>query len=217
MFQRFSLCLLGVTFVACGTGTAASDLTGAADASVSEPEMCDELDDDADGQVDEDCTCTSGSEQACWPGEASERGQGMCADGTQSCDGAGAWGACEGATLATPEIQALCTNGLDDDCDSLVDCDDEDCEVFTACCATLCVEGTQRVCNSGGKWGMQACGADQRWSACALASPPTGCGNFPTFASYDQTCCVSNGHCCEHANNHQSVGACPPEENTCGD
>lgn len=74
-------------------------------------EDCNGLDDDCDGQVDEECLCTSGDTQAC----GTDLGE--CEPGSQACDSTGSWGPCEGAIGPVPE---LC-NGLDDDCDDVLD------------------------------------------------------------------------------------------------
>ncbi|MBU0552586.1 hypothetical protein KJ940_14020, partial [Myxococcota bacterium] len=73
-------------------------------------EVCNNLDDDCDGRIDDDLT------RPCYNGPAGTRGVGRCEDGAQSCV-AGAWWACAGAVLPTAEI----CNGVDDDCDGQTD------------------------------------------------------------------------------------------------
>ena len=80
-----------------------------------------------DGGSDQGSQCTPGETQGCWPGEESTQGVGACKDGTQSCSGSGefgTWGECKGAVTPTTE---QCGNGVDDDCDGKVDCQDPDC------------------------------------------------------------------------------------------
>jgi hypothetical protein len=80
-------------------------------------------DDDCDGEVDEEwhvypngttypgCGCLPGSSAAC----GSNVGQ--CREGRKSCTSGGAWGACTGGTGPAAEV----CNGLDDDCDGIID------------------------------------------------------------------------------------------------
>jgi len=80
-----------------------------------------------DGKSDEVSQCTPGETQGCWPGQESTQGVGACKDGTQSCSDSGefgTWGECKGAVTPTTE---QCGNGVDDDCDGKVDCQDPDC------------------------------------------------------------------------------------------
>jgi hypothetical protein len=74
-------------------------------------EICDDLDNDCDGQTDEDLLgCCAG------PSEQCSSDDGACEVGTRDCAVDGTWGTCDG-TLPTVE---LC-NGLDDDCDGATD------------------------------------------------------------------------------------------------
>jgi len=124
-------------------------------------------DDDANGIVDEGCTCTPGTTQACWSGPAERRNKGACKDGMQACTQYGefySWGQCVGEVLPSPEVpgnavdedcdgdsggpcQPLlayedCWSGLDDDCNGLADCADP-------ACASVCNCGTTEICGDG--------------------------------------------------------------------
>lgn len=122
---------------ACEAGIEACVVTGTGsmwgpceDAIEPAMEGCDGFfDDDCDGLVDEGCSCVSGSSRECYGGSASTRGVGLCRDGVQACSGTG-WEACMGETRPRTEV---CSGGLDEDCDGLTDCEDDDCA--TACCS----------------------------------------------------------------------------------
>ncbi len=93
----------------------------AADVTLARVETCDNgIDDDLDGVVDDGCLCRAGATQRCYEGPERTGGVGVCARGTSTCEAVPsgtAWGACVGAQLPAPEQR----NGLDDDCDGLVD------------------------------------------------------------------------------------------------
>ncbi len=115
-----------------GASTVCNDETG------DTAEVCNGVDDNCDGTIDEGCSCTTGATQPCGTSV------GACTMGTQTC-AAGAWGACVGGTAPSAE---LC-NMIDDDCDGMTD------EPFTlggACDgpdADLCAEGMV-VCSATG-------------------------------------------------------------------
>ena len=84
-------------------------------------EQCgNQIDDDGDAQVDEDCACTAGAQQSCYLGPKQRAGIGVCLAGVQACEDHfefPSWGSCEGAVGPGVELP----NGIDDDCDGVVD------------------------------------------------------------------------------------------------
>ena len=165
---RLALALAAAPLFLCGAGCDAGSLGGEIDplgrprsvvgadggagsrppsppVTTGDADICNQLDDDGDGQVDEDCGCTIGQSQPCWPFDATLRGTGSCQDGTQACEPNGEfsrWGRCEDAVLCDgtemcePEnpyqaasLLPRCKDGADNDCDGLVDCSDPDCVV----------------------------------------------------------------------------------------
>jgi hypothetical protein len=118
-------------------------------------EVCgDGLDNNGDGNVDERCTCTIGTTQKCFAGDAAKAGNGVCKFGTQSCVKAAGtnefqgskWDVCKGS--GTPSVEAC--DGVDNDCNGTVD-DNCDCKNGdTQDCSTACGSGKQSC--TGGKW-----------------------------------------------------------------
>lgn len=82
--------------------------------------LCNDLDDDCDGTVDEGCPCTPGSVKPCFAGPPLRRNVGVCRDGLQTCEGragAGRWGVCVGGMV--PQLEVCDT--IDNDCDGCRD------------------------------------------------------------------------------------------------
>ncbi len=84
-------------------------------------EICrDGLDNNCNGQVDENCTCTPGEVQSCFAAYPGYDGIGTCQRGHQTCffeTDYGYWGPCEGSILPTPEVCDL----ADNNCNSCID------------------------------------------------------------------------------------------------
>ncbi|MBW2974894.1 hypothetical protein KY366_04215 [Candidatus Woesearchaeota archaeon] len=113
-----------------------------ADVNPGKEEICNNIDDDCDGDIDEDLT----RQTSC--------GMGACAGNTgyETCT-AGSWGedTCDPYSGAGEEV---CEGSIDEDCDGLIDEDctctageERDCFLQEGVC-----EGLQQTCNALGKW-----------------------------------------------------------------
>ena len=159
----------GASTGVCSDGTVGEDgmCNPPASYQATEAACGDGLDNDCDGapdEMDDDCGCTSGEKRSCYNGPPATKGVGACTEGEQTCD-EGTWDDCRGETRPTSE---MCGNGLDNDCDGMVD---EDCG---------CTDGNTKPCYTGPSGtagtgiceeGMATCMAGQ-WGACQGETTP---------------------------------------------
>ncbi len=122
---------------------------------VADAEVCDDgLDNDCNGSIDEGCPVCKAE---CFPGAPEKAGVGACEYGIRSCAGE-FWGQCEGAILPSPELCGTdgLGNGIDEDCDGIVD---------NGC---VCVEGQTQFCGDAAgicEYGTRTC-ENGAWTEC---------------------------------------------------
>lgn len=192
-------------------GTGDIDSGGGDDAAVVGPmENCaDGQDNTGEGLVDEGCNCST-DWQHCWSGPPERRGVGACRDGVQSCESFTpefrSWGPCEGEVLPSSEIpndgidqdcdgadsggsvdcvefENCGPNGIDENCNGLIDCADPQCASDAGCSCevneTSCTDANDNDCDGYLDCHDPDCGSDP---ACDVPPPPPGCTReFPFF------------------------------------
>ncbi len=145
------------------------------------PELCNGVDDNCDGIVDEGCSCAPGAVQSCYSGPMATRGVGACIAGNATCDSTGHIGSsCLGEVVPVPE---KCGDGVDQNCDGAVD---EGC-ACTPAAQLACYDGPALTENVGiCHGGMKTCSSDGlSYSSCAGEIVPT---TENCFTTGDENC-----------------------------
>lgn len=164
--------------------------------------------------------CSNGEERPCLVDPSSKTASEMCNRGTQRCSGT-TWGACAGE----PEPGVEQCNGVDDDCDSMVDETSEDCypDGETGCtqgsdqrwtCEGLCSVG-KRTCKDG-KPGECVEFKAPAAEACSAAGQPAADENCNGMI--DETCTCTAGEmrpCYNGRDGTLNIGKCVAGTQTC--
>jgi hypothetical protein len=181
------------------------------------------------------CLCAVGQQRNCYPSNVphSTDNVGPCHDGTQTCVASGeiyAFGPCTGAVTPTAEA-GHCTDGIDNDCNGKIDCQDPSCANDPAC-NTGCTAGQTRPCYDGPagtegvgtcRDGVQTCdAATSQWGVACNGEvlPATencgdaldhNCNGLP--GCFDFFACLSSPLCSTQCNPDAGPGcSCPSGE-----
>jgi N-acetylneuraminic acid mutarotase len=161
--------------------------------------------------------CVPGARMSCgYNGPEGTLGKGSCRAAQRSCNAEGmAWGECVGEVL--PQVEEVCTSGLDDDCDGTIN----------EGCASVCEEGETRRCDGPPdvgqcRAGTQTCVAGgTAWSACEgrVLPEPEDCSR-PGDEDCDGVACLcwpGETQRCSYSGpaSKEGVGECRAGTRTC--
>jgi len=194
------LCRAGVSQCVQDSLTGAYGMSACQGEVLPAPEVCNALDDNCDGQVDENLT------QSCYDGPlysidpVTKLPMGVCRPGTQTCT-EGNWGPCTGEVLPGPE---LCNEGAgqiqDDDCDG---------QLNNGC---TCTVGEMHGCYSGPA-GTLNVGLCHGGTTTCVSTGGTGTGWGPCVGEVVPTKEICNNGIDEDCNGPADDG--PPQCSTC--
>ena len=83
--------------------------------------------------------CQPGDVEDCYDGTDGTQGVGPCVSGMRTCEDGGTWSKCEGEVVPVGENGAACHDGIDNNCNGMVDEDvDADHDGYTTCGGDCC-------------------------------------------------------------------------------
>ena len=201
------VCESGLCSIICEAGWVDENLDGSCESeciSTSIEELCNGLDDDCDGRVDEDFDCNMGRAVRCTTACDTE-GLGVCG---YDCTVPGPGG------CVPPDERC---NGIDDDCDTV-------CDNGFECCRRSVDTGSS--CGEGGTE-YRTCREDCLWSTwrCIGAGPCTPdvmrecgrCGVSTCAPDGEWSTCLGEGACYPEDVEAKDCGACGRQSHVCQD
>ena len=160
--------------------------------------------------------CLPGETRPCYTGPDGSEGVGTCHGGTQTCDQDRTWGGCEGEVVPTTDA----CNGLDEDCDGIVD-DAASCDLGTTCQGGRCVctSNNEPRCNEVCCPSGETC---CKGSCCPVGRCNSTCGCGQKYCPGQGilpsgTCCPDNGVCYIDCGPFGSPGCWGPGRCRCAD
>ena len=119
-------------------------------------EGCDGIDNDCDGQVDEGTTAVFTLDS---DGDGHGDQDGSPLDACEAPEGYAPPTDCDDADpQVNPDQAELCSTGVDEDCDGLLDCEDGDCDGTDTCLEGNCTDGVDNELD-----GLTDCEDDECW------------------------------------------------------